>query len=54
MELTPIDEEDFEPPSGKTPGRILVHVLSACDPAVSQYQRWETEVLDWDGDSAVF
>ena len=49
-DITAIDDDTYEPPSGKIPGRILVHVLGKGEIAY----RWETEVLDYDGNSAVF
>jgi hypothetical protein len=49
-EFQPIDEEHYEPPPGTAPGRILVRVLGQND----RYPRWETEVLDYDNDTAVF
>jgi hypothetical protein len=43
-------EDDFEPPSGKTPGRILVHYMGSEEGSVYRHQ---TETLDYDADTAV-
>lgn len=45
------DEEEYELPSMKAPGRILVRLLGPCD---SRVYRYETEVLDYDSDSSVY
>lgn len=54
-EITAADgcEDDYQPPRITTPGRILFQLISI-DQNKSPTYRYETEVLDYDGDTGVF
>lgn len=55
-ELTFITEEDqdYELPSYGDPGRIFVHIITVSGNTDNWSNRYDVELIDYDGDSCVF